>query len=413
MGKSFAEVHPELIDEWSDKNLPIMPSDVTYGSSKKYWWICKHGHEWQASPKTRHAGEGCPYCSHNLIMPGFNDLATVHPEIAEEWSPKNLPWTPDQAPAGANRMAWWRCSEGHEWQTLIATRVKGSKCPYCSGYTLLKGFNDLKTRFPKLAEEWSDKNLPLLPEDINEKSRLNVWWKCSVCGYEWKSVVYTRVRGSQCPVCAGRNVLKGVNDLFYTDPELEREWDFDKNKSLPERYSRTSAERAWWKCQYGHSWSMKISDRTLHKKGCRVCETEFIEMLPKLAALYYAGKYGLKAVLDDESAIGMHLDTYIPSAGIAIEADGPRSSKTGMQEFSIKRLLCEKRRIKLYTITDVTMPDDRQYIFKGASQTDILKAVLTAFRRSNIYIKSDPEVDLEQIRESYFRWRTLQAETEK
>ena len=133
MGKSIAEAHPELTEEWSDRNSPTEPSDVTYGSSKKYWWICKHGHEWQASPKTRHAGEGCPYCLHNLIMPGFNDLATVHPEIAEEWSPRNLPWTPDQAPAGANRMAWWRCSEGHEWQTLIATRVKGSKCPYCSG----------------------------------------------------------------------------------------------------------------------------------------------------------------------------------------------------------------------------------------------------------------------------------------
>ena len=59
------------------------------------------------------------------------------------------------------------------------------------------------------------------------------------------------------------------------------------------------------------------------------------------------------------------------------------------------------------------MPDDRQYISKGVSQTDILEAVLTAFRRSNIYIESDPGSDLEQIRESYFRWRTLQAETEK
>ena len=72
---------------------------------------------------------------------------------------------------------------------------------------------------------------------------------------------------------------------------------------------------------------MKISDRTLHKKGCRVCETEFGEMLPKLAVMYYAGKFGLKTVLDDESAIGMHLDTYIPSAGIAIEAEGPHSSR--------------------------------------------------------------------------------------
>ena len=127
-------------------------------------------------------------------MPGFNDLATVQPEIAKEWSPKNNPWTPDQAPAGANRMAWWRCEKGHEWQTLISTRVTGSKCPYCSGVKLLTGFNDLKTRFPELAAEWSPKNLPLCPEQINEKSRLNVWWKCKTCGYEWQSIVSIQFR---------------------------------------------------------------------------------------------------------------------------------------------------------------------------------------------------------------------------
>ena len=30
MGKSFAELHPELIEEWSKRNTPIEPSDVTY-----------------------------------------------------------------------------------------------------------------------------------------------------------------------------------------------------------------------------------------------------------------------------------------------------------------------------------------------------------------------------------------------
>ena len=73
-GNSFAEMHPELISEWSERNCPVKASDVTFGSQKKYWWVCSYGHEWLASPKTRHAGEGCPYCSHNKLLPGFNDL---------------------------------------------------------------------------------------------------------------------------------------------------------------------------------------------------------------------------------------------------------------------------------------------------------------------------------------------------
>ncbi len=474
MGRSFAEEHPELLSEWSDRNAPVKATDITFGSNKKYWWIGKCGHEWLASPKSRHSGErcpycagmrvlegfndlasvrpdlvaewssdnapllptqvnaqshrkvkwkgrcgheweaeirarvkgtGCPYCSNNKIMPGFNDLASVHPDLAREWSPRNLPWTPEQAPAGANRMIWWRCEEGHEWQTLISTRTGGSKCPYCSGIKLRKGFNDLGTRYPQLAEEWSEKNLPLRPEDINEKSRLNVWWRCSTCGYEWQSVVHTRVRGGLCPVCSDRKVLVGVNDLASSDPDIAREWNYEMNKAGPERYSRNSMERVWWHGSCGHSWNMRISDRTLSRMGCSVCESEFLSVLPQLAVMYYAGRYGLKAKINDETAIGLHLDTYIPSAGIAIEAQSFSGSKKETDEYSVKRLLCKAHGIELYTITDKNVPDEKHFIYKGSSRTDLLDAVLTAFRRSNIYINADPETDIEVIRNNFFRWR--------
>ena len=36
MNNSLAEVHPELIAEWSEKNLPLTPDDITFGSNKKY-----------------------------------------------------------------------------------------------------------------------------------------------------------------------------------------------------------------------------------------------------------------------------------------------------------------------------------------------------------------------------------------
>ena len=39
MNKGFAFMHPELIGEWSEKNLPLTPDDITYGSNKVYWWV--------------------------------------------------------------------------------------------------------------------------------------------------------------------------------------------------------------------------------------------------------------------------------------------------------------------------------------------------------------------------------------
>ena len=47
MNNSLAEVPPELVSEWSEKNLPLTPDDITFGSNKKVWWRDACGYEWQ------------------------------------------------------------------------------------------------------------------------------------------------------------------------------------------------------------------------------------------------------------------------------------------------------------------------------------------------------------------------------
>ena len=131
--------------------------------------------------RSRVGGAGCPYCSHNIVLSGFNDLETVVPAVAKEWSPRNYPLLPSQVTPYANRKVWWRCEHGHEWETLISTRSYGSQCPYCSGIKLLRGFNDLATLHPDLVEEWSIRNGDLTPDSVNDKSSRNVWWHCKTC----------------------------------------------------------------------------------------------------------------------------------------------------------------------------------------------------------------------------------------
>ena len=137
----LASLKPELLKEWSPKNT-IQPTEIGVGSHKKVLWIGACGHEWSAEIRNRVRGAGCPYWSHNAVLQGFNDLATVLPQVAKEWSPRNAPLKPTQVTPYANRKVWWKCEQGHEWFTLISTRAYGSKCLYCSGIKLLKGFND-------------------------------------------------------------------------------------------------------------------------------------------------------------------------------------------------------------------------------------------------------------------------------
>ena len=44
---------------------------------------------------------------------------------------RNLDVYKRQVTVFANQKVWWRCSKGHEWNTLISTRSGGSGCPYC------------------------------------------------------------------------------------------------------------------------------------------------------------------------------------------------------------------------------------------------------------------------------------------
>ena len=84
---------------------------------------------------------GCPYCAGKKVLPGFNDLATKEPKIAEQWHPElNGDLTPEMVSVGSSKRVWWQCSYGHVWKAYIFSRATGSKvgCPVCARKTKKK-----------------------------------------------------------------------------------------------------------------------------------------------------------------------------------------------------------------------------------------------------------------------------------
>jgi very-short-patch-repair endonuclease len=61
---SLEYFHPEIAKEWHPtKNGEIKPENISKGSCKKYWWICKKGHEYEALLSNRTSVfQGCPIC---------------------------------------------------------------------------------------------------------------------------------------------------------------------------------------------------------------------------------------------------------------------------------------------------------------------------------------------------------------
>lgn len=214
-----------------------------------------------------------------------NSLATLRPDIAKEWNNgKNGGIVPEQVTVSSGKKFWWVCSLGHEYQMSVGSRTaKSTGCPYCAGQKLLKGFNDLQTRYPQVAAEWhSSKNESLLPSDVMPGNSKKVWWICGNNHEYYTSISSRTTRKSGCPYCAGLRVIEGQTDLRTLYPEIAKEWDYEKNQGLtPNMVKPFSHQKVWWKCPEGHSYDRAISDRTSSSKtgkgnGCPYCSGQKI-----------------------------------------------------------------------------------------------------------------------------------------
>ncbi|OQB11618.1 MAG: hypothetical protein BWY15_02433 [Firmicutes bacterium ADurb.Bin193] len=206
----LSTTHPRLAAAWDyEKNDGLSPEQITFGSNKKVWWKCEHGHSWRTTINHRGAGHNCPYCVGKLVIPGKTDLKTIRPEIAVEWDyEKNDSFRPEHVSPRSNKSVWWRCKYGHSYKSVINSRYDDCGCPYCAGKRSVIGETDLATVHPELLKEWDyEKNGTKKPEAYNASSNKKVWWKCEN-GHSWKTSICDRHIGNKCPYCSGRPPMR-------------------------------------------------------------------------------------------------------------------------------------------------------------------------------------------------------------
>ena len=212
-------------------------------------------------------------------------------KLMKEWHPvlnKNL--KPEEISVKSNKKIWWFCRYNdpetgeHDfvWRATVNSRRKNG-CPYLTGRSVWKGYNDLATRRPDIAAQWDlKKNGDLKPEDVTVGSKRKVWWilhysdpETGEYDFSWQTTVNNRVACDQgCPYLVGKAVLQGFNDLKSRYPELAMEWEYCKNRVLtPETVCVNSNKKVWWICSKGHRWRAKIQSRILGN-GCPVCAAQ-------------------------------------------------------------------------------------------------------------------------------------------
>lgn len=397
-----AEWHPT-------KNGDLKPNNITANNGKKVWWLGKCGHEWEAIVSGRNKGRQCPYCTNEKLLPGFNDFASKYPDLLLEWDYNKNSILPNEIFAGTHKKIWWKCPFGHSYQSYPYNKVGKlhTGCPICdkenhtsfpeqaiyyylkkyypdvensnstsigmeldiyipslkiaieydggrwhknnisieikknklcneNGITLIRIretdleefdnciifkrkdnktdaslsevikllFKFLKinadidvardsifiynqyiinrknksiaSKFPDLVSEWHpEKNGEIKPSMINYGSNKKIWW-LGKCGHEWLMAVSDRtLEKCGCPICNGKRIISGINDLQTKFPEICLEWNYERNSKLdifPNTVAPHSDKKVWWTCKNcGFNWKTKIDGRTRMKTGCPKC----------------------------------------------------------------------------------------------------------------------------------------------
>lgn len=265
------------------------------------------------------------------LIKGVNDLATVRPNLVNEWDYDKNERRIDEYTYGSRQFVYWKCKYGHRWKAMIYERYRGTGCPVCNGkfntsypeqllYACIKqiypntisrgkyqGYEfdiaipELRLCIEYSGEHWEHKlrqeKMTICKEhnvkfiEIIETKKLN---------NEIKEIdEYTYIYGSYnhreeyllnilskiinidiTSIDLEKAKMDAISNSRYSIPDesqlynnelLRNEWS-SKNIASPKDYSMHSGFKVWWKCsKCNYEWEAKISDRS-RGQGCPACK---------------------------------------------------------------------------------------------------------------------------------------------
>lgn len=234
------------------------------------------GYHWHNNVKKDiHKNELCKINNINIIR--FRELGC--PELIESDFCKIIPILPKNTEDLSQKITYLCNILGKN----INVDLQNDEPLILALYQNEKYKNSLSYLYPNLTKEFHHtKNGSLSANNINKRTSKKVWWKCSVCNYEWLAAVSSRTSGSGCPACSGRVLIQGKNDLESWckqtgNTHILDEWDYELNTKKPNEITKRTSYYAFWKCKKcGYSYNSRIANRT-NGNACPICSGKKVQ----------------------------------------------------------------------------------------------------------------------------------------
>lgn len=245
--------------------------------------------------------------------------------------------------AGYNEPIQVHCKNcGHIWSPLVSSLLHGHGCPSCAG--------KLKKSDEKFQTELSRINPDIECLGTYESAWKKIKFRCRKCDCEWLAAPRHILDGRSCPVCARikrggtQRLHKEILDahIAEVDPEVIFSGDYSNNHTKIRLHCRRCGYD--WEQTY-HAYRCSTGCPNCHRHG-----TSFAEQFILESFRYVLGAD--KVLSRDKSLIGMELDIYIPSLGIAIEPGAWKFHRSSLKKSYEKEQACLENGVILITLFD-------------------------------------------------------------
>jgi very-short-patch-repair endonuclease len=336
--KSFAS--HEKSKFWSDKNKDIIPRQIFYSTSKKFWFQCDkcvHSFESPISGITNKIrGKWCPYCVNKKLCDDMDcktcfDKSFASHEKSKYWSDKNLK-KPRDVFISAFDSYLFNCYCGHEiTKHLYTIANKNGWCKYCVNQGICDNV-DCKMCFEKSfashekSNFWSNKNTKK-PRDIMKNCNDIFIFDCS-CGHEYNTPLKNVITGFWCGYCSNppkylcdNADCKKCFEKSFASHEKSKFWG-DNGIIKPRDITKGSGKKFNFICNNKHPFSASLSMISGQNTWCPKCinKTEG-KLFEKLNIIYPSIIIQFKQEWC-KNIFYLPFDFCIPEHNIIIELDG-------------------------------------------------------------------------------------------
>jgi hypothetical protein len=271
---SLESIKPKYFKMFDFDKNKLSPSKVPIKNKVMIWWMCKNGHSFEKSALNMFNNSKCDECNSF----GFN-----HSDLLKEVSPtRNDMNKVSQLSQFSGKVIWWRCINGHEWETKLHSRTRArTGCPICNDTE-----NLLSRKFPEYQKVWDfNKNNKLKFSEIPYNSNIKAWWICLECNESYSQTVYRKTKNRGCPKCGKKRAveaariarLKKYGSLKKNYPTITSYLNKEKNIDLdPDGIASKAKNVVNWKCPKGHEWVAGINTMTDERRSyvCPVCKNK-------------------------------------------------------------------------------------------------------------------------------------------